>query len=186
MELSSQKSPSVTPTDSPSSPRLTNTVLDLAANKIELTENQKKLLGMTSADDPSASLEQQVDITLKGKEQRMMLMQKLMQRRQQAASASRVLVLRNMVGAEDVDEELENEITDECGKFGEVERVIIYQERQGEEEDAEVIVKIFVEFVSARSVEKAAESLNGRFFAGRVVKAETYDQAAYDSKDYSG
>ncbi len=36
---------------------------------------------MTSADDPTASLEQQVDITLKGKEQRLMLMQKLMRRK---------------------------------------------------------------------------------------------------------
>lgn len=50
-------------------------------NKIELTENQKKILGMTSADDPTASLEQQLDITLKGKEQRLMLMQKLMRRK---------------------------------------------------------------------------------------------------------
>lgn len=31
-------------------------------------------------------------------------------------------------------------------RFGTVERVIIYQEKQSEEEDAEVIVKIFVEF----------------------------------------
>ena len=36
---------------------------------------------MTSADDPTASLEQQLDITLKGKEQRLMLMQKLMRRK---------------------------------------------------------------------------------------------------------
>lgn len=81
--------------------------LSIDQSKVELTENQKKLLGMTSADDPSASLEQQVDITLKGKEQRLMLMQKLMQRKQ----ASSICVLRNMVGPEDVDEELEVEIT---------------------------------------------------------------------------
>ena len=56
------------------------------------------------------------------------------------------MVLRNMVGPEDLDEELESEVTDECGKYGNVNRVIIYQERQGEEEDAEIIVKIFVEF----------------------------------------
>lgn len=31
-------------------------------------------------------------------------------------------------------------------RFGNVERVIIYQEKQSEEEDAEIIVKIFVEF----------------------------------------
>ena len=57
-----------------------------------------------------------------------------------------MMVLRNMVGPEDLDDDLENEVTDECGKFGTVNRVIIYQERQGEEEDAEVLVKIFVEF----------------------------------------
>ena len=67
-----------------------------------------------------------------------------------------------------------------------MEKVLIYQEKQSEEEDAEVIVKIFVEFVSPRSVDMAVEALNGRFFAGRVVKAESYDQAAYFSKDYSG
>ena len=61
---------------------------------------------------------------------------------------SRVMVLRNMVGPEDLDDELETEVTDECGKFGVVNRVIIYQERQGEEADAEIIVKIFVEFSS--------------------------------------
>lgn len=77
-------------------------------------------------------------------------------------------------------------LTEECEKFGEVDRVVIYQEKQGEEENAEIIVKIFVEFTNPRSVESAIGSLNGRYFAGRVVKAETYDQAAYDSKDYSG
>lgn len=56
------------------------------------------------------------------------------------------MVLRNMVGVEDLDEELETEVTEECGKFGNVNRVIIYQEKQSEEDDAEIIVKIFVEF----------------------------------------
>lgn len=59
---------------------------------------------------------------------------------------SRVCVLRNMVGIEDIDDDLENEVTDECGKFGAVNRVIIYQEKQSEEEDAEIIIKIYVEF----------------------------------------
>lgn len=77
-------------------------------------------------------------------------------------------------------------VQDECEKFGDVERVVIYQEAQSEAEDAEVIVKIFVEFLDPKSVEKAVEALNGRFFAGRVVKAEVYDQAFYFAKDYSG
>ena len=56
------------------------------------------------------------------------------------------MVLKNMVGPEDVDEELESEVTEECAKYGNVDKVIIYQEKQGEHDDAEIIVKIFVEF----------------------------------------
>ena len=40
---------------------------------------------------------------------------------------SKVVVLRNMVGHEEVDESLQEEIEEECGKFGEVDNVIIYQ-----------------------------------------------------------
>lgn len=56
------------------------------------------------------------------------------------------MILRNMVGPEDVDEDLESEVVDECSKYGNVNRVIIYQEKQSEDDDAEVLVKIFVEF----------------------------------------
>ena len=56
------------------------------------------------------------------------------------------MVLQNMVTVEDVDADLEEEVTSECNKHGTVERVVIYQERQGAEEDADVIVKIFVLF----------------------------------------
>lgn len=59
---------------------------------------------------------------------------------------SSVVILRNMVGVDDLDDDLESEVTDECGRYGPVNRVIIYQERQSEEENAEIIVKIFVEF----------------------------------------
>ncbi len=54
-----------------------------------------------------------------------------------------------MVGPEDIDDDLEGEVMEECGKYGAVNRVIIYQERQGDEDDAEIIVKIFVEFSDA-------------------------------------
>lgn len=53
-----------------------------------------------------------------------------------------------MVGAEEVDELLQEEITEECGRFGTVRHVIIYQERQSEDDDAEILVKIFVEFAT--------------------------------------
>jgi len=68
-------------------------------------------------------------------------MQKLMRN-----ESSTVIVLRNMVSPEDVDETLKDEITDECSNYGTVRRVVIYQERQSEDPDANVVVKIFVEF----------------------------------------
>ena len=58
---------------------------------------------------------------------------------------------------------MQEEISEECSKYGEVERVIIYQERQSEEDDAAVIVKIFVEFKEAGAAKKAKDSLNGRW-----------------------
>ncbi|XP_013065527.2 poly(U)-binding-splicing factor PUF60-like isoform X1 [Biomphalaria glabrata] len=127
------------------------------------------------------TLEQQESMKISGSSARHMVMQKLMRK-----SDCRVMVLRNMVGPEDLDDDLESEVTDECGKFGHVIRVIIYQERQSEEEDAEVIVKIFVEFSSQEEVERACNSLNARFFGGRVVTAEKYDQDMYDANDLSG
>lgn len=98
---------------------------------------------------------------------------------------STVMVLRNMVGPEDIDDDLEGEVTEECGKFGAVNRVIIYQEKQGEEEDADVIVKIFVEFSMASEMNKAIQALNDRWFGGRKVVAEVYDQDRFNSSDLS-
>uniref|UniRef100_A0A8C9VLS0 Poly-U binding splicing factor a n=1 Tax=Scleropages formosus TaxID=113540 RepID=A0A8C9VLS0_SCLFO len=102
-----------------------------------------------------------------------------------ARHMSTVMVLRNMVGPEDIDDDLEGEVTEECGKFGAVNRVIIYQEKQGEEEDAEVIVKIFVEFSMASEMNKAIQALNNRWFGGRKVIAEVYDQERFDNSDLS-
>eukprot|EP00116_Pleurobrachia_bachei_P003819 sb/3464081/ len=63
-----------------------------------------------------------------------------------ASFQSSVMVLKNMVSFEDVDDDLENEIREECSKYGSVKKVSVYQEAQSEAEDAEVVVKIFVQF----------------------------------------
>uniref|UniRef100_A0A8C2I2I0 Poly(U)-binding-splicing factor PUF60-B n=2 Tax=Cyprinus carpio TaxID=7962 RepID=A0A8C2I2I0_CYPCA len=100
-------------------------------------------------------------------------------------SKSTIMVLRNMVGPEDIDDDLEGEVMEECGKYGAVNRVIIYQERQGEDDDAEIIVKIFVEFSDADEMNKAIQALNNRWFAGRKVVAELYDQERFNNSDLS-
>ncbi|XP_046386033.1 poly(U)-binding-splicing factor half pint isoform X1 [Ischnura elegans] len=142
-------------------------------------ELQKKLM----EDAEPQTLQQQENISIKGQSARHLVMQKLMRKNE-----SRVVILRNMVEPEDVDETLQEEIQDECSKFGVVDRVIIYNEKQSEDEDddAEIIVKIFVEFSNNSEAESARDALNGRYFGGRLVKAELYDQALFDHSDFSG
>merc|ERR1711881_108636 len=89
--------------------------VEAAAQKKQQEELQKKLM---EGQEP-ATLQQQENMSIKGQSARHLVMQKLM--RTQAQSG--VIVLRNMVGPENIDEELEDEINEECSNFGEVERV---------------------------------------------------------------
>ncbi|PNF13856.1 Poly(U)-binding-splicing factor half pint [Cryptotermes secundus] len=148
------------------------------AQQKQQEELQKKLLEET---EPQ-TLQQQENMSIKGQSARHLVMQKLMRKVE-----SRVVILRNMVEPDDVDETLQEEIQDECSKYGTVERVIIYNEKQSEDDDdAEVIVKIFVEFSQMSEAESARDALNGRYFGGRLVKGELYDQALFDHNDFSG
>uniref|UniRef100_H2YAK9 RRM domain-containing protein n=1 Tax=Ciona savignyi TaxID=51511 RepID=H2YAK9_CIOSA len=125
--------------------------------------------------------QQEGNMNISGSSQRHFLMQKLMRKVE-----STVMVLRNMVEVEDVDDDLEAEITEECGKFGCVKRVVIYQEKQGEEDGAPVIVKIFVEFSTEGECENAVTSLNNRWFGGKKVTANLYPQELYAANDLTG
>merc|ERR1712002_702443 len=134
-----------------------------AAHQLEL---KKKL---DEGQEP-VTLSQQEDMSIKGTSARHLVMQKLMKNR----SESVVLLLRNMVGPDEVDEDLQGEIESECSNYGKVEHVIIYKEQQDEAQDAEVIVKIFVEFEKFEQVKAAKDALNGRFFNQRKVSAVVY------------
>ncbi|XP_022238460.1 splicing factor 45-like, partial [Limulus polyphemus] len=88
---------------------------------------------------------------------------------------SKVVLLRNMVGPGEVDEDLEPETKEECGKYGDVIRCLIFEIPGGNVPDEEA-VRIFIEFKRMESAIKAVVDLNGRYFGGRVVKASFYDQ----------
>ncbi|CAH0695163.1 unnamed protein product [Spodoptera exigua] len=94
-------------------------------------------------------------------------------------SPSKVVLLRNMVGPGDVDEELEPEVKDECNtKYGDVIKVLIFEMPNAPPDEA---VRIFVEFKRIESAIKAVVDLNGRFFGGRQVKAGFYDVEKFAS-----
>ncbi|XP_026731368.1 splicing factor 45-like [Trichoplusia ni] len=94
-------------------------------------------------------------------------------------SPSKVVLLRNMVGPGDVDEELEPEVKDECNtKYGDVIKVLIFEMPNAPSDEA---VRIFVEFKRIESAIKAVVDLNGRFFGGRQVKAGFYDVEKFAS-----
>ncbi|XP_020489260.1 poly(U)-binding-splicing factor PUF60 isoform X3 [Labrus bergylta] len=147
------------------------------SNQQERKEEKEEMLQDGTGQE---MLSDQEHMSISGSSARHMVMQKLLRK-----SESTVMVLRNMVGPEDIDDDLEGEVTEECGKFGAVNRVIIYQEKQGEEEDADIIVKIFVEFSMASEMDKAIQALNDRWFGGRKVVAEVYDQDRFNSSDLS-
>ena len=70
-----------------------------------------------------------------------MMMQKLAEK--SSGGTSSVLLLKNMV---DEDEEgLDEEVSEECQKYGKVLKVVIYEEKNSEN-PMEVDVKIFVKF----------------------------------------
>ncbi|KAL6264053.1 hypothetical protein P5V15_004133 [Pogonomyrmex californicus] len=92
---------------------------------------------------------------------------------------SKVVLLRNMVGPGEVDDDLEPEVKDECNtKYGDVARVIIHEVIEAAPEEA---VRIFVEFKRIESAIKAVVDLNGRFFGGRQVKAGFYSSEKLDN-----
>ncbi|KAJ4798671.1 DNA-damage-repair/toleration protein [Rhynchospora pubera] len=95
---------------------------------------------------------------------------------------TRVIMLRNMVGPGEVDDELEDEVASECAKYGTVTRVLIFEitETNFPSEEA---VRIFIQFERSEEATKALVDLEGRFFGGRVVRACFYDEDRFGRND---
>ncbi|XVE89354.1 hypothetical protein DITRI_Ditri19aG0195400 [Diplodiscus trichospermus] len=95
---------------------------------------------------------------------------------------TRVLLLRNMVGPGEVDDELEDEVGSECAKYGTVTRVLIFEITEPNFPGDEA-VRIFVQFERSEETTKALIDLDGRYFGGRVVKASFYDEERFGKNE---
>jgi len=102
--------------------------------------------------------------------------------REEMGEPSCVVLMRNMVGPGEVDDELEDEVAGECEKYGDVLRVLIF-EVTTPGFPAEETVRIFVQFDTIEAATKALEDLAGRFFGGRVVRASFFDEARLDRNE---
>lgn len=71
-----------------------------------------------NAQNDEATIASQENVEIRGNDARHLLMHKLMR-----TNRSSVLLLKNMVTANEIDDELEDEIRSECQKFGEVANV---------------------------------------------------------------
>ena len=109
--------PPTIPAESFSQPTMAGAVG--AQGKAQQIELEKKLMDQGEP----ATLKQQEDMSIKGKSARQMVMQRLMGSRAKVESV--VLVLRNMVTHEEVDESLQEEIEEECNKYGKVIEYIV-------------------------------------------------------------
>lgn len=95
---------------------------------------------------------------------------------------TRVLLLRNMIAPGEVDADLEDEVAEECEKFGQVVRVMIFEMTDAGFPSREA-VRIFVEFTDVQASARCAADMNGRYFGGRTVAASYYSEAMFESNE---
>ncbi|KAH8833828.1 hypothetical protein DL96DRAFT_1578519 [Flagelloscypha sp. PMI_526] len=94
--------------------------------------------------------------------------------RERYGDQSRVVVLTNIIDPSEAgDDELRQDIGEECGKTGAVERVVVHLVQPTPREEGEA-VRVFVAFVSVPGAWETVKKMDGRFFGGRTVRARYF------------
>ena len=90
----------------------------------------------------------------------------------------RCIVLRNILDVSDVDEDLEEEIKDECQRFGPVTQMHLQVLPEKNE------VNVFVVYLNHSDAGKALQALDQRLFGGRTIAVTFYPTADFENGIY--
>ncbi|KAL8441143.1 hypothetical protein Emag_007422 [Eimeria magna] len=93
--------------------------------------------------------------------------------RQNGQRASSLIVLKNLVGPDEVDDQLKEEIFEQCRKYGQVREVRIHIVENTKE------VRVFTLFRLPEEATRALRILPHRKFNKKPVQCELYDYDAY-------
>lgn len=75
-------------------------------------------------------------------------------------------------------DELQEDVLEECSRFGMIVKSQIHLDRHEE------TVKFFIQYEKSGSVEEAIEVMDKRWFGGRMISAEAYDQTKFREEDF--
>uniref|UniRef100_A0AC35UH42 Poly(U)-binding-splicing factor PUF60 n=1 Tax=Rhabditophanes sp. KR3021 TaxID=114890 RepID=A0AC35UH42_9BILA len=146
-----------------------------SVNAAKTAGNLSDHIKETKANNEDVSIAQQEKCEIRGNEQRYQLMNKLMEK-----IKSSVVVLRNMVTPDEVDDNLDLEIREELSKFGKIDDIKFFKEPETDN------IRIFVMFKEASEAVNAKEQLDKRYFGGRTISAGIYDQGLFNHGDLNG
>lgn len=89
-----------------------------------------------------------------------------------AVPDSRVVVLTNLTS--EIDEGLEEEVSEECGKYGRLQDLVLHSAPD---------VQCYAKFHSVEAAKRCKEALDGRYFSGRTVRACFYNESLFDRNE---
>jgi len=98
-----------------------------------------------------------------------------------------VIVIKNIVGPNQVDADLKSEVVQECEKYGTIldSKIIDISEIKSNVEEIDA-VRIFLKFSSISDSQNAVTGLNQRIFGGRVLYSAFFDVAKFDKNELDG
>ncbi|XP_004343397.1 hypothetical protein CAOG_07523 [Capsaspora owczarzaki ATCC 30864] len=142
-----------------------------ASSGEDMQDKLRRLQSETQAS--SASLRDEENVSIKGNQ-----VYALMQKLARGTTSSHIVALLNMIDADEIDSMLEQEVGGECSNFGTVERVVVHVTSKND-------VAIFVQFAQLEEADAAVLALNNRWFGGRQVRAQLYDEGQFQSRQLS-